>query len=152
MHDFDFLHGTWHVHNARLAERLVGSTTWIEFDALSECRPVLGGIGNVEEMVTSWNGGFRGMSVRLFDLERAQWNIFWASTKTGVLEPPVCGRFVDGVGTFFGPDSHLGAPVLSRFVWSGITPTTARWEQAYSTNDGASWETNWRMDFTRVAT
>jgi hypothetical protein len=27
----------------------------------------------------------------------------------------------------------------------------ARWEQAFSDDGGATWETNWTMDFARVA-
>jgi hypothetical protein len=35
-------------------------------------------------------------------------------------------------------------------VWSRITREAARWEQAFSLDKGASWETNWIMDFTRM--
>jgi hypothetical protein len=150
-HDFDFLFGRWTVRNARLRERLVGSTIWDEFDATHECRPMLGGIGNVDEMATDWGGGFIGMSVRLFDLERRRWTIYWAANRTGTLEPPVHGTFTDGVGTFSGADTHAGTPVLARFVWSGITATTAHWEQAFSIDDGQTWEANWRMSFVRRA-
>ena len=150
-HDFDFLFGRWTVRNARLRERLVGSTTWDEFDATHECRPMLGGIGNVDEMASDWGGGFIGMSVRLFDLAQRRWSIYWAANRTGTLEPPVHGTFTDGVGTFYGRDEHAGTPVLARFVWSGITPTTAHWEQAFSTDGGQTWETNWYMESTRVS-
>jgi hypothetical protein len=51
-HDFDFLFGRWKVHNRRLKERLAGSSEWEEFDALQECRPILGGMGNQDEFVT----------------------------------------------------------------------------------------------------
>jgi hypothetical protein len=37
-----------------------------------------------------------------------------------------------------------------RFIWSRIGPTSARWEQAFSADGGASWEMNWIMDFTRA--
>jgi len=147
--DFDFLFGRWTVRNARLRERLVGSTTWDEFDATHECRSMLGGIGNVDEMTTDWNGGFIGMSVRLFDLAQRRWSIYWAANRTGLLEPPVHGTFTDGIGTFYGRDECAGTPVLARFVWSGITPTTAHWEQAFSADDGRTWEPNWRMSFAR---
>ena len=35
-------------------------------------------------------------------------------------------------------------------TWSGITTPTPRWEQAFSDDDGATWETNWVMEFTRA--
>jgi hypothetical protein len=37
-----------------------------------------------------------------------------------------------------------------RFVWSQITATSARWEQAYSPEAGKTWETNWTMEFCRA--
>jgi hypothetical protein len=36
-----------------------------------------------------------------------------------------------------------------RFTWSGAATPTPRWEQAFSGDEGATWETNWIMDFTR---
>jgi hypothetical protein len=37
-----------------------------------------------------------------------------------------------------------------RYRWSDISATTARWEQAFSTDKGETWETNWIMRSTRV--
>jgi hypothetical protein len=37
-----------------------------------------------------------------------------------------------------------------QFVWSRVTTPTPRWEQAFSDDDGKTWETNWTMDFTRA--
>ena len=42
-----------------------------------------------------------------------------------------------------------GADIAVRFIWSDITPRSARWEQAFSPDDGNTWETNWIMEFTR---
>jgi len=150
MNDFDFLHGRFLVRNERLTARLVGSTDWETFHATNDCRPILGGVGNTDEFTSDWNGGFRGMTLRLFDLERKEWSIYWASNRTGLLDPPVVGRFEAGVGTFYGRDTHQGTPVLARFLWSDITPTSALWQQALSTDDGSTWETNWRMHLTRA--
>lgn len=149
-HDFDFYHGHWHVRNERLKQRLAGSDDWETFEATQRCRPLLDGIGNLDDFVTEWSGGFRGMTLRLFDLQSRQWRIYWASSRSGVLEPPVMGRFENGVGTFLGNDTHEGRPVLVRFIWSDITADTAHWQQAFSTDEGVSWETNWHMWMTRI--
>lgn len=150
-HDFDFYHGHWHVRNERLRRRLAGSDDWETFEATQRCRPLLDGIGNLDEFVTEWGGGFRGMSLRLFDLQAKRWSIYWASNRSGVLEPPVTGRFENGVGTFHGRDTHEGRPVLARFIWSDISADSAHWQQAFSTDEGVSWETNWHMWMTRIA-
>ncbi|HJQ37589.1 MAG TPA: DUF1579 domain-containing protein, partial [Thermoanaerobaculia bacterium] len=52
----------------------------------------------------------------------------------------------DGVGHFEGDDHHEGTPVRVRFTWT----QEPRWEQAFSTDGGATWETNWIMRFTRA--
>jgi quinol monooxygenase YgiN len=149
-HDFDFWFGRWHVANERLKQRLVGSTDWERFEATSQCHPILGGVGNIDDFVTDWGGGFTGMTLRLYDIARREWSLYWASHRTGVLEPPVVGHFENGVGTFFGRDTHEGQPVLVRFLWSQISRNGALWQQAFSVDEGKSWETNWIMHMARM--
>ena len=149
--DFDFLMGSWSIHNLRLRERLVGSNDWEEFEATSVARPLLDGLGNEDEFRTDHDGGFIGMSFRFFDAVSSRWSIYWAdSRRPGLLDPPVIGSFSEGVGIFEGEDTFLGRPILVRFTWSGVTTATPRWEQAFSADGGETWETNWVMDFTRV--
>jgi hypothetical protein len=59
-------------------------------------------------------------------------------------------RFEDGVGTFYGSDQHAGRPVRVRFLWSHSSANSAHWQQAFSVDGGASWETNWHMWFRRL--
>jgi hypothetical protein len=147
---FDFWMGRWKVRNRMLRERLKGSSDWIHFEATSVARPLLDGLGNEDEFRTDHDGGFIGMSFRFFDPMTDLWAIYWAdSRRPGVLDPPVFGSFSGDTGLFEGSDTFEGRPILVRFVWSGVTTPTPRWEQAFSDDDGETWETNWVMEFTR---
>jgi len=59
------------------------------------------------------------------------------------------GGFVQGRGEFYDQELFEGRAIFCRFIWSGITETACRWEQAFSADGGISWETNWIMEFTR---
>lgn len=148
--DFAFLHGEWTVANRRLKTRLAGADDWEEFPSSASVRPLFGGTANIEEIRYPAEG-VSGLTLRLYDAVRDSWSLNWATSVDGRLFPPVVGGFRDGQGEFFGDDEHAGTPVRVRFVWSRITPRSARWEQAFSADDGASWELNWVMDFSRTA-
>jgi hypothetical protein len=148
--DFDFWIGCWNVRNRRLEKRLAGSDEWEDFEASVVARRILDGLGNEDKFCTDHDGGFVGMSFRFFDPVTKLWSIYWAdSRRPGVLDPPVFGGFDGDVGVFEGADTFAGRPILVRFTWSGITTPTPRWEQAFSEDDGRTWETNWIMDFWR---
>lgn len=150
--DFDFLFGMWKIKNTRLLERFQGCTDWETFEATGTAQPILGGIGNIDDFVPKdWRPNFLGMTLRLFNPATQQWSIYWASNQTGKLEPPVIGGFTGGIGIFEGEDVMSGKSVQVRFIWSQITPVSARWEQEFSQDSGVNWETNWIMEFTRSA-
>jgi hypothetical protein len=149
--DFDFWMGSWRCRNRRLRERLAGSDEWDEFESTVVARPILDRLGNEDEFRTDYGGGFVGMSFRFFDPVRKRWSIYWADTRrSGELDPPVFGGFSGDAGVFEGDDTLDGRPIRVRFIWSGITTPTPRWEQAFSEDGGATWETNWIMDFARA--
>lgn len=60
---------------------------------------------------------------------------------------PVRGRFMDGVGLFYADDVLNGQPIRVRFTWTATPGAHPRWEQSFSNDGGASWETNWTMEF-----
>jgi len=154
LHDFDFLVGNWQVHHRKLRQRLANSHTWDEFEGTLSMRKLMDGYANVDDNVFKTpQGTYRGVGLRSYDPKTAQWAIWWLDGRSpfGDLDPPVKGHFVNGVGTFYSNDTLRGKPVRVRFVWSKITPTTARWEQAYSADGGKTWEINWVMDFKRVS-
>ncbi|HYM86596.1 MAG TPA: hypothetical protein VET30_07635, partial [Pseudoxanthomonas sp.] len=82
-------------------------------------------------------------------LQAKRWSLYWAGNRSGVLEPPVVGRFEHGVGIFEGDDTHQGRPIRVRFIWSEISARSAHWQQAFSVDGGRSWETNWHMYMSR---
>ena len=150
--DFDFEFGAWQVRHRRLRERLVGCTDWEEFPGTSETRPVLGGLGNIEDNVLHFPAGtYRAIAIRSFDPGARTWAIWWLSTADPHrLDEPVVGRFEAGVGTFLADEVIGGVPVTVRFLWLRTDTDAPRWEQAMSVDGGATWETNWTMEFTRA--
>ena len=149
--DFDFFVGRWTVAHRRLRSRLTGDTHWEEFRGICETRPIIGGLGNVDDNILELPAGtYRAGTLRLFNPQTGRWSIWWVDSRHMVLEPPVHGRFESGIGTFFGDDVLDGRPIRVRFIWSRITKNSARWEQAFSADEGATWETNWIMDFARA--
>jgi hypothetical protein len=146
--DFDFLMGAWNCRHRRLRTLLAGADDWYEFAGTSVARKILSGLGNIDENAFP-SEGFAGITLRLFDPARRLWAIYWANSLTGVLFPPVFGRFANGEGRFHGEDTHDGEPIKVAYLWSRITPVSCRWEQSFS-RDGQAWETNWIMDFTRA--
>jgi hypothetical protein len=152
-HDFDFEIGTWKIHLKRLKDRLVGSTTWIEFDGTSVTRKVWDGRANLEEMeVDSPTGHIEGLTLRLYDPQTHQWSLYWATSKSGAIGVPTIGEFKNGRGEFYDtePSGPNGKSILVRFIWSDITPNSAHFEQSFSDDGGKTWEVNWITDQTRV--
>ncbi|MFD4604027.1 hypothetical protein ACFWPQ_39145 [Streptomyces sp. NPDC058464] len=146
--DFDFLHGDWAVRNRRRTDFLDPDSTWVEFPAVSRCRPLFDGAANIDEIDMPYLDA-KGVTLRLFDPEAGQWSLNWAASRSGKLFPPVVGRFDGDRGEFYGDDTHDDEDVRVRFVWSGVSPTGAHWEQAFSVDGGETWVTNWTMDFSR---
>jgi hypothetical protein len=153
LHDFDFRVGEWTAHHRRLKERLAGSHEWVEFDGTQSWRSLMDGFANEDENTLNLPGDvYKGVTLRAYDRKTGLWAIWWLDGRTphGELDPPVKGRFVNGVGTFFSNDTLRGKPVRVRFVWSNITANSAHWEQAFSPDGGRTWEINWVTDFTRA--
>ena len=149
LHDFDFLQGTWRVRNRRLRAILSGSDDWQEFETKVESRPLLGGRGNMD----TYEGvdlELSAVAFRLLDPATDEWWIYWANGRSGRLDPPVIGRMTGDEGTFFGDDVYDDQPIRVRFVWRKVSDDAAEWAQAFSTDGGTTWETNWTMSFARV--
>ena len=151
-HDFDFLIGSWSVQHRRLKHRLAHSNEWENFSGTCRAWRVLDGQGDVDDNVLEAPAGtYRAVSLRSFDLETRSWSILWLDSRhPHELDPPVVGEFRNGVGTFLANDTLNGRPIVVRYIWSDITPNSAKWHQAFSDDGGRTWETNWIMEFHRL--
>jgi hypothetical protein len=150
--DFDFLTGSWRVEHHQLKDRLAGASEWWDFSGTTRAWPLLGGDANLDDNELDHpKGSYRAITLRRFDPNTQVWSIWWLDHRFGTLDPPMKGAFKHGVGTFFGEDQWRDKPIRVRFIWSNITASSARWEQAFSPDQGASWETNWVMNFRRSA-
>jgi hypothetical protein len=155
LHAFDLRVGEWTCHNRKLKERLAGSHEWVEFDGTQSFRLLMDGYANVDENVFTIPGAgpYKGVTLRAYDAKTGEWAIWWLDGRNpfGDLDPPVKGRFQNGVGIFYADDTLRGKPIRVRFTWSNITQNTAHWEQAFSPDGGKTWEVNWVTDFKRAA-
>jgi BNR/Asp-box repeat len=150
-HHFDFEIGSWNIHLSRLKDRLVGSTTWVDFDGTSVTRKVWNGRANLEEFETdSSQGHIEGLTLRLYNPQSHQWSIYWANGKDGILGQPMIGEFKNGRGEFFDQEPWKGRVVYVRFIWSDTTTKSPHFEQAFSDDGGKTWEVNWITNQTRV--
>jgi hypothetical protein len=150
-HDFDFEIGSWTTELSRLVNPLSGSSDWVDYRGTSVVRPVWDGLANLVELDVSGSAGrIQALSLRLYDPTSRVWSLHTASVRGG-MSPPAVGAFRDGRGEFSSEEALDGRPILVRFVISDITPTSCRFEQAFSDDGGESWELNWIATDTRVA-
>jgi hypothetical protein len=150
-HDFDFELGTWSTQLSILPAPLTGSTEWVEGRGTSIVTPIWGGRANLVELTAELPfGQLNAISLRLFDPTTGQWSLNVATARSGTMSPPLVGGFVDGMGEFIGREEIDGREVLVRFLIAADGPDTIRFEQAFSADDGATWETNWIAVDTRA--
>lgn len=151
---FDFLFGRWSVLNRQLVATPEGRHRWWEFNTACFARPILGGLGNVDEYHFPGDGshaGWDASTLRVYDTKDDLWRIYWSSTAyPGPLAEPMVGTFDEGVGIFYGQDVTDDHTDDVRFLWTHDGRRTAMWEQSIL-RPGPVWETNWIMQFTRIS-
>jgi len=148
--DFDFLVGKWKIYNRKLKSRLSGCSEWTEFEAQADCRKILNGFGNIDSFQTMVDRRpYEGMSLRLFNPKTRLWSIYWANSETVVLDVPQVGFFENKIGSFYARDTYEGKGIIVQFRWDASSPTTPVWSQAFSPDNGQTWEWNWYMTLHR---
>jgi len=86
-----------------------------------------------------------GLALRLFNLRTKLCAINWADSNSVVLDVPVVGSFEGKVGTFFSSDIHDDSAIIVRAIYDATKPDVVVWTQAFSQDNGETFETNWIM-------
>lgn len=144
--DFNWEIGTWRTTVQVLADPLSESPDqWLEFAGTSTVRPLADRRANVVELdVSGPNGRIEALNLRLYEPQAQRWSLTFVNLRDGLLTPAVYGGFRDdGVGEFYGDDQLDGRPIKVRFLIVRVSKDEARFEQAFSADDGTTWETNW---------
>jgi len=149
--DFDFFQGKFKIRNKKLKSILSNCTEWIEFESTQEMYKVLHGLGNIDNFIAVRDGkSFEGMTVRLFNPATKLWSMYWADSNTGKFDPPVIGSFENNVAYFFTKDIILQKEVLVVFRWDATDKENPVWSQAFSEDNGKTWEWNWYMYMQKI--
>lgn len=146
--DFDFEHGRWQTTLRRRLQPLSGSDLWTDYAGTTVVVPLWGGRANLVELDVSGSQGplqhLQALSLRLFDPRQERWTLNFSSPASGTLAPPMTGGFGGGRrGVFYSTETFGGRPVLVRFIIESTGADSCRFEQAFSPDGGATWETNW---------
>lgn len=150
--DFDYLVGKWTMKNKHLNSRLNNCKEWTEFESTVENFNTLQGMGNFDIVLRRLPDGkiYEGRTIRTFDPETKLWRLYWVDINGGALEPPVIGSFNNNIGLFFGKDFQVGRPVIVVFKWDKTNPEQPVWSQAFSDDNGKTWEWNYTNTSYRV--
>ncbi|WP_247716539.1 hypothetical protein [Sinomicrobium weinanense] len=151
--DFDFFEGNWKIHNKKLKTRLNNSTEWIEYDGTNKDKKILNGLGHTNNNRSVIDGKpYEGIGLTLFNPKTRLWSIYWASSKNGILDRdnPVVGSFEGNIGTFYARETFNGKPIIVMARWDKTDPDKAIWSQAFSEDNGKTWEWNWYMYENRI--
>ena len=142
--DFDFLIGRWKLKHEKLKSRLNNCNEWEEFETTVEDFRILEGIGNMDVGNATFDGKpWEGRTIRLFNPKTKLWSLYWVASDVGVMDPPVVGSFENGVGHFFTKDTFNGKKIIMMFRWDARDKDHPIWSQAFSPDNGKTWEWNW---------
>lgn len=150
--DFDFALGTWTSHVRRLQKPLTGSTTWTDNTGTVSVRKLWETGAQMEEIeLDNPTTHVEALTLRLYDPKAHQWRLHWSNAKRGtVAAPPSVGEFKGGRGEFYDQEDWDGKPILVRHIYSDIQPNSYHFEQAFSADNGKTWEANWVAEVTRA--
>ena len=139
--------------NKHLNARLAHCKEYTEYETDAEVFSGLQGMGSFDIVRRHLPDGavYEGRTIRTFDSTTRLWRLYWVDSRGGPIDPPVIGSFTTGIGLFFGKDYQVGRPVIVVFRWDKTNPDQPLWSQAFSDDNGKTWEWNYTNVSYRVS-
>jgi hypothetical protein len=148
-HDFDFALGRWKARILHLKRSPAKSDDWAVWTGNVMAAKVWDRRSNIQEIyVNTPSGPITELRLCLYQPQLRQWYLYWADSDDGVLDKPMIGRFKDGVGSFYDQEDYNGRAIFLRQRYSEITAHSYHWQQAFSSDGGATWQPNWNVTLT----
>jgi hypothetical protein len=144
--DFDFVIGAWKTRILHLGHAPSGGDRWTVWTGTVTAARVWGGRANVQQIeINSPSGRIEELRLCLYRPLAHQWYLYWADSSDGELDPPMIGRFKSGIGRFYDQEEIGGRAIFVRDLYSHVAARSYQWQQAFSSNGGATWQSNWRV-------
>lgn len=147
---FDFWIGEWSV-NLRVKQK---DQSWKDqHQSTARIYPILDG----KAILELWNEnkvgqGIKGYSLRYFNRDKNKWELWlnWpGKNRSG--SSSLAGSFRHGRGEFFSSRKiDDTTELISRYTFCDVSPTSLRWDDAYTKDGGKTWTNNWIMEFSRI--
>lgn len=150
VHDFDWDIGTWKVHQRRLLHPLTKAERWVEYYGTDAVQKIWDGANSGKIESSGPAGALEIYTLRLYNPDAHQWNIYFSNHAGGALSAPVIGEFQGGRGEFYDQEQYNGKAIMVRFRVYDITQNTCHFDQAFSADGGKTWETNFDVTESRV--
>lgn len=148
-HDFDFAIGGWKTRILHLQRSPGKADRWAVWTGRVVATRVWGGRANIQEIdVDTPSGPVEELRLCLYQPRLRQWNLYWADSDDGVVETTMIGRFQGSTGRFYDQEDYNGRAIFVRDLYSRITPRSYHWQQAFSSDGGATWAPNWNVTLT----
>jgi hypothetical protein len=149
--DFSFIIGRHNVLHKKLKERFNNCEEWIDIQGSKTTELLLKGIGNIEKHYTFDlnQQPIEAFALRLYNSQTKLWSLYWADSNFGILDMPLMGSFENNIGLFFGKDIFNGTEILVQFQYDRTDVDNIIWGQAFSNDNGKTWEWNWFMYFSK---
>ena len=150
-HDFDFARGVWHTHITRVLNPFEGGDKTETSDGTKTATALWGGSGWIEELdVNGPEGNWKGATLFLYNQKSGQWSQSYIDQDSAEVSGAEIGEFKDGRGEFYATAKRGGRTILTRGVWSDITPNAHRYEIAFSRDGGRNWAPVFKATLTRL--